>query len=241
MAIVYQHRRLDTNEIFYIGIGKTEKRAHTKSGRNFFWKKITNFTEFVVEILHENIDWNEACELEKFYIKKYGRKDLGTGILCNKTDGGDGHINPSTETRKYYSERQIGEKNHMFGRKGIKHHLFGKTHTEVSRKKISEKRKGIKLSEIHKLAIIKANTGRVKTLEERKKLSERQLGEKNHMWGKNGSAVSNSKLNSEIVLFIRNNFIKGDLEFGQRPLAKKFGVSKTTIKNVIENKLWKNP
>ena len=72
-------------------------------------------------------------------------------------------------------------------------------------------------------------------------MSESQMGEKNHMWGKNGSAVSNSKLNSEQVIWIRKNYIKGDTEFGQRALAKKLNVSKTTIKYVIEYKLWKNP
>ena len=72
-------------------------------------------------------------------------------------------------------------------------------------------------------------------------MSQSQLGEKNHMWGKNGTAVSNSKLSSESVIWIRNNFIKGNSEFGYRPLARKFNVSKTTIMDVIKGKLWKNP
>jgi hypothetical protein len=41
-----------------------------------------------------------------------GRKDLGTGILRNLTEGGDGasgHIK-SEETRKKISESQMGEK-----------------------------------------------------------------------------------------------------------------------------------
>ena len=37
----------------------------------------------------ENLTEERAIELEKMYIKKYGRKDLGTGILYNKTDGGN--------------------------------------------------------------------------------------------------------------------------------------------------------
>ena len=32
----------------------------------------------------------EAYEMEKWYIQFYGRKDLGTGILRNMTDGGEG-------------------------------------------------------------------------------------------------------------------------------------------------------
>lgn len=40
MAIVYQHRRLDKNEVFYIGVGLNKNRAYSKNDRNSHWKSI---------------------------------------------------------------------------------------------------------------------------------------------------------------------------------------------------------
>jgi len=95
MPCVYQHIRPDNNTIFYIGIGKKLSRAKSKSARNKYWKNIVKKcnNSFNIEILHENISWKEACNKEKEYIKKYGRTNNGTGILCNLTDGGEGILN----------------------------------------------------------------------------------------------------------------------------------------------------
>jgi len=48
MAIVYRHIRKDTNEIFYIGIGKSIKRMISKNYRNKHWHNIVNKTEYYV-------------------------------------------------------------------------------------------------------------------------------------------------------------------------------------------------
>ena len=114
MAIVYQHIRLDINEIFYIGIGKEVKRAFNKTNhRSKHWKNIINKTEYKIEVLFDNLTWNEACQIEQYLIKYYGRKDLKLGSLVNMTDGGDGTlghiriIKPLTdETRKRMSDAQ---------------------------------------------------------------------------------------------------------------------------------------
>ena len=114
MAVVYQHTRLDTNEIFYVGIGKEVKRAFNKTNhRSKHWKSIINKTEYKIEVLFDNLTWNEACQIEQYLIKYYGRKDLKLGNLVNMTDGGDGTlghiriIKPLTdETRKRMSDAQ---------------------------------------------------------------------------------------------------------------------------------------
>ena len=120
---VYQHIRLDKNEPFYIGIGnkKNFQRAFEfrKDKRNQIWWKIYNKTTIKVEIICENLSKQEAATKEQELIKKYGRKDLNEGFLCNMTDGGDGTWNhkKNEETRKKLSELKKGVKNPQYGKK----------------------------------------------------------------------------------------------------------------------------
>ena len=129
MGYVYTHRRLDTNEIFYIGIGGfnlsekegSYKRAFCKK-RTIFWKNITSKTDYTVEITLDNLSLEEASNKEIEYIKLYGRRDLGLGALVNLTDGGEGSIgripwnkgqktgNLSDKTKKKISESNKGPK-----------------------------------------------------------------------------------------------------------------------------------
>jgi len=110
MAVVYRHRRLDTNEIFYIGIGVKEKRAYEKRSRNKLWENIVNKTEYKVEIIVKDIDYESAKELEILLIETYGRRDLDLGSLVNMTNGGDGNKGMSQEQKNIISEKLTGKK-----------------------------------------------------------------------------------------------------------------------------------
>ena len=55
-----------------------------------------------------------------------------------------------------------------------------------------------------------------------------------------GEGNANSKLKTEEVLEIRRTYIKGDSIFGSKPLARKFGVSDMTIRNILNNKKWRH-
>jgi hypothetical protein len=112
MAIVYIHRRLDIEDdfknVFYVGIGKSEKRAYTKASRNKRWNAIINKHGYSVQITHKDISHEEACVIEKYLISFYGRDDLGFGNLCNLTIGGDttNGFKFSIESRKKMSEKR---------------------------------------------------------------------------------------------------------------------------------------
>lgn len=57
MAILYRHVRPDKDEVFYIGIGKNEKRAYSKVNRNKYWHNIVSKNNGIydIEILFEDL------------------------------------------------------------------------------------------------------------------------------------------------------------------------------------------
>lgn len=122
MAYVYRHIRLDKNEPFYIGIGSDSNyyRAYQikSDRRNNVWNKIASKTDIEIEIMLDDLTWEQACEKEREFISLYGRIDKSNGILANLTDGGDGTIGiiVSEENRKKLSQRTKGENNPMFGK-----------------------------------------------------------------------------------------------------------------------------
>ncbi len=148
MSVVYQHRRLDTNTVFYVGIGKSEKRAYSRYHRNRHWHGIVKKTDYAVEILLDSVTWEEACEQERFLIEQIGRHDLGLGTLVNQTDGGDGGINPSIEARQKRSNSLTGNQNGK-GNKGKPSSMTGKKHKDSTKQKMRDKAFGKPKSPTH--------------------------------------------------------------------------------------------
>lgn len=222
MAIVYQHRRLDTLDVFYVGIGKDKRRAYSKKARNPHWHNVVEKLGYIVEILYKGVSWEAACEIEKKYIKHYGRKDLGLGPLVNMTDGGDGSL--------------------------------GLIPNEETREKLSKAKKDIPLSKEHKQKIGNANKGKNpnKNHSEEwiKQHSERMKGNNNPNYQKSpskkvlsmisGENCTTSKLKTEDVIWIRKNYINKDINFGSKPIAKKFNISQRQVIAIIKRERWKH-
>jgi hypothetical protein len=118
---VYLHRRKDTGQIFYIGIG-VRRRAYQKIHRNDMWHNVVNKYGYTIEIIHRNLTQEEAFDIEIKLIKKYGRRDLGLGYLVNMTDGGEGKVNCiCSEEQKELLIKVNGEK---LGRKVYLYELY---------------------------------------------------------------------------------------------------------------------
>ncbi len=170
MAIVYQHRRKDTNTIFYIGIAKLRSRITSKSDRNPHWTRIVNKYGYEVDILIDGCTWEQACEIEKGLIETYGRADLGLGTLVNMTNGGEGicGYKHSDITRKKISDIQKG-----------KHQppASEKTKNKMSISKLGEKNPAKRLDvrekmKLAKLGVSSNRKGKINALDHNKKISE---------------------------------------------------------------------
>lgn len=139
MFYVYLHIERDTGLPFYVGKGKhydsRVPRMERQDTRSIFWKHVAEKHGWYSDIIAEFDTEQEAFECERSVIKFFGRRDKGTGILVNLTDGGEGNAGTFfTEERR----RKMSA-----GRKGIP------VSAEV-RKKMSDaakKRKGRKHSE----------------------------------------------------------------------------------------------
>ena len=114
---------------YYIGKGQTH-RAYQQKGKPCATPKDKNRIIF----LKQNLTEEEAFKHEIYMIAVLGRKDLGTGILHNRTNGGDGVSGwvPSEETKRKISKIHKGK---IPWNKGV-------SHTRETKNKISKAKRG---------------------------------------------------------------------------------------------------
>jgi hypothetical protein len=206
MYYTYAYLREDKTP-YYIGKGKGD-RIYKKSNREI--KPPKDRTRVI--FLKQNLTEEEAFKHEKYMIAVFGRKDLGNGILRNRTDGGEGN---SGLIHSQESKRKISE-----AVKGKNHPLYGISPSKETRKKMSNSLKGRiifpewreKMSKSHigrpgtygfdgkfhsqetKQKLRQINLGRKHSEETRRKISESHKCSNHYQYGKPLSEETKKKL-----------------------------------------------
>jgi hypothetical protein len=173
---VYAFLREDGSP-YYIGKGQGNRA----------WVKRKNSPVDVsrIVLLKERLTESEAFDLECELIKFHGRKDLGTGILTNLTDGGEGSSgckgnHHTLDTKTKISESNTGKKRTPEAKAKMSAAKTGKCLAPETKIKMSE----AKIGEKHPMF------GKTHTQESKAKMSAAHSGEKSHMFGKRWSAES---------------------------------------------------
>lgn len=133
----------------------TEHKRDSKNRDSEMYKDMRKYGvhNFSVEVLESGLTQQELSQQEVYWIKKTESFERG----YNLTTGGISGFQMSESTVAKISVANTGENNNM----------YGKTHSEEAREKIS-----------------KAHKGKVMTKKQRKNMSLARQGEKNHFYGK---------------------------------------------------------
>jgi hypothetical protein len=212
MAVLYRHIRLDKNQPFYIGIGKTEKRAYEKIKRNQFWYNIVAKTEYEIEILFDNLTWDEAGEKEKEFIKLYGKRDDNTGTLVNITDGGGGilGVRHNEESKRKISEsskNRIRKPVSIETKEKIRQTLTGRVGSNKGFKHSEETKLKLRLFNIGKIG---PNKGKPMSDEAKKKMIASKTGKPSPNKGKKQSDEMKKKVSEGLKRYFANKKIQND-------------------------------
>ena len=207
---VYLHTNKVNGKV-YIGITSTDPKKRWANGRGYsnqyFSRAIRKYgwDGFEHEVLYEGLSETQAKIMEISLIHFYKSTDNKYGY--NVSEGGDvvseetrkkisetekGKI-VSEETRKKLSEAKKGANHPMYGKRGVETPFYGKTHTDKTRKKLSEIHKGKVLSEETRKKLSEINKGHIVSKETRKKISEANKGANHPNYGNTGFNNPTSK------------------------------------------------
>jgi len=143
--VVYLHRKKTDNSVFYVGMGDL-KRAYSKQRSNW-WNGVVDKYGYTIEIYKDNLNKQEAFDLEIELINKYGRIDLKNGQLINQTKGGItvNGLSDKVVKRKIKALKSVKRTDEWRNKISLSHK--GKIKSKEHREKISKTLKGRKTPE----------------------------------------------------------------------------------------------
>jgi hypothetical protein len=167
---------------YYIGKGKGY-RAYKKSKNDIKPPK----DKSRIILLKQNLSECEAFNHEKYMIDIFGRKDLGTGILHNRTYGGDGSsgVLQTEETKLKRSNALKGRPRPEEVKNKIGEKNKGRKQSQEARDKIGNTHKGNKYWE-----------GRKHTEESKQKMRDAKVGKSSNMKGKSHTQETKDKIST---------------------------------------------
>ena len=174
------------NGKFYIGSSKNlvkrfyehklflRNNTHTNTHLQNAWNKYgeENFKFEIIEVLEYEEDLLRVEQYYLDFLEPYN-SEIGYNIAIDSQACMTGRTH-AKETCSYLSERQIGNKNHFYGRKHSEEtkQLMRKPKSEEHKRKISNSNKGKQKTEEQKRKNSEAHKGKVYSVETKKKLSE---------------------------------------------------------------------
>lgn len=102
---VYSINNIETNKIVYIGITRQELKERFAQHK---FKKQFSRTEYVINLVKENLSLQEAADLEKILIKDYNLLSEGWNVSPGSINGSSNYH--SEEMKKQWSLQRKGKK-----------------------------------------------------------------------------------------------------------------------------------
>lgn len=188
---------------------KLKDNSHDNKYLQNSWNKYGKH-DFIFEVMHiakENEDLNE---LEIRFIEEYNSQKNG----FNLTTGGQGKNNcPMPE----HAKKIVGIKNRK--------HNLGKKHSEYTKQKMSQSRKGRILSQKNKEKLIQSRLGSKHTEESKNKMRDSHLGSKNVV----------SVINENQAFEIKTRLINKERMID---ISKSLSINYCIIRSILQCKVW---
>ena len=228
-CFVYCYLRTDGTP-YYIGIANNAGRP-LRVSRNTVQNTVRPIPgrPELIRLMRSELTWEEAGQWEKFYIAHYGRKDLGTGILRNRTAGGDGCVNHGPEALRkmrtaFRKANKISTANLLASsaaRYGVSVEFWSSLNTEERQKICMRYRAGVRGAEIFDND---RNFGLEKAVETKAIKSAKKYGCSVEQW-KSFGAKHRTAICTRFIRGVRGDALIAPVVNKEEVSSRKYGVS----------------